>query len=144
MALRAIVFDLFDTLVDLHWERLPETHIGGRTLRGSTAALHEIASDFVSLDLESFATELRACDRELFETTYRIGVELPTLTRFEAFAKRLGVDDENLPQLLCDAHMNLFRSVAEAPAHHAGVLSALSREFRIGLCSNFSHTQTVS
>ncbi len=143
MALRAIVFDLFDTLVDLHFERLPETQVGGQTLRGSTARLHQVCKRFMSLDLESFAAELRACDRELFETTYKVGVELPTLTRFRAFAKRLGVDDESLPQLLCDAHMGLFRSVSEAPPHHRDVLSALSRELRIGVCSNFSHTQTA-
>ena len=49
MSLRAIIFDLFDTLVDLHWERLPETPLG----RGSTTLLHQVVSRQLPIDLES-------------------------------------------------------------------------------------------
>ena len=41
MPIRAVVFDLFDTLVDLRWERLPVTEHRGKRLPASTSALHE-------------------------------------------------------------------------------------------------------
>jgi FMN phosphatase YigB (HAD superfamily) len=143
MALRAIVFDLFDTLVDLHFDRLPETRVRDQTLRGSTVTLHEIARDFVPLDVVAFAAELRESDRALYEHTYKVGLELPVERRFRAFAERLGVTDPDFVSRLGSAHMGVLRSVAEAPAHHREVLETLSREFRIGICSNFSDGRTA-
>jgi FMN phosphatase YigB (HAD superfamily) len=139
MALRAIVFDLFDTLVDLHWERLPETPLG----RGSTTRLHEVVSRHRSIDLESFVEELRESDRALFETTYKLGIELPALRRMEALVERLGLAEPELPHELCEVHMGLLRSVAVHQPHHREVLAALSAGLRIGVCSNFSHAETA-
>ena len=41
MPIRAIVFDLFDTLVDLDFDSLPRAEIAGRKLPPSVPALHE-------------------------------------------------------------------------------------------------------
>ena len=139
MSLRAIVFDLFDTLVDLHWERLPETPLG----RGSTTLLHELVSRQLPIDLESFAEQLRQSDRALFETSYGAGFELPALRRFEALVERLGLSDAELPGLLCGAHMGMLRSVAVPQPHHREILASLARRLRIGVCSNFSHAETA-
>ena len=39
MAFQAVVFDLFDTLVDLYMEKLPRVEQGGRVLPSSAPAL---------------------------------------------------------------------------------------------------------
>ena len=139
MSLRAIVFDLFDTLVDLHWERLPETPLG----RGSATRLHEMVSEHLPIDLDAFAEELRQSDRALFEARYRAGLEVPTLQRMKALVERLGLAEPELPHALCDEHMRLLRSVAVPQPHHREVLAALAPRFLIGVCSNFSHAPSA-
>lgn len=139
MGLRAIVFDLFDTLVDLHWERLPQTPVG----RGSAARLHELVSRHRPIGLEAFAEELEQSDRALFEKRYPLGLEVPTLRRMQALVERLGISEPGLAERLCDEHMRLLRSVAVHQPHHREVLAALAPQLYIGVCSNFSHAPTA-
>ena len=40
MSYRAVLFDLFDTLVMFHRDRLPEIQVNGRTIRSTAGHLH--------------------------------------------------------------------------------------------------------
>ena len=50
MPIRAIVFDLFDTLVDLSMEGLPRVKVREHEFPSSLGALHEVASGDVDGD----------------------------------------------------------------------------------------------
>jgi HAD superfamily hydrolase (TIGR01509 family) len=141
--IRAISLDLFDTLVDLRFEALvvPETP-GGRT-HPSAAILHRALAEHAPVDLEKLLAALRSVDRELREPRYAEGRELPTLERMQRVAALLGLGDPAIPALLTRAHMGALRSVAETPARHRGVLAALRRRARLGICSNFTHAETA-
>jgi HAD superfamily hydrolase (TIGR01493 family) len=143
MPLRAILFDLFDTLVDLYIERLPEVEFAGRRVRYTTAALHAEIMKRAEVDFETFARALAAVDRELRAEREGAGRELPTLERFEALAARLGLPHPDLPEALTRVHMGKLREHARGLPHHAGVLAGLRRDFRLGICSNFSHAPTA-
>jgi HAD superfamily hydrolase (TIGR01549 family) len=140
---RAIVFDLFDTLVDLHWDRLPVVELGGRQLHGTHAALHEAARPWVDLPFDEFLAALQHSDRALAETTYRIDRELETSARFRGLAERLGVGAEAFVERLSDTHMSLLKTTAVHVPEHAELLGRLARQVPLGLCSNFSHSATA-
>jgi len=143
VAIRAISFDLFDTLVDLLMEELPEFRVGDRTMRGTLTELHEVASAYCDLDLEAFVRALRASDRKLYQMTHQEGRELPTLRRFRDFVGTLGLTGDELPRKLTETHMRGIREVARYLPHHAQLLAELRAQLRLGICSNFSHTPTA-
>lgn len=139
MAVRAIVFDLFDTLVDLHMDRLPELVVGGERLRSTYGLLHAALSAHADVPLDRFATTLRALDRELAQVMHGERREVPTRVRFAELLRRLDVDAPALVATLTDAHMTaLFGSIDVLP-HHVDVLRALRDRVRLGVCSNFTH-----
>ena len=149
MAFQAVVFDLFDTLVDLYMERLPRVEIDGRVVPASAVSLHEALPAEAEVDFSSFVTVLSEVDREFRASRYAKHLELPSLERFRVVCERLdlagrvGREAEALPHALVDVHMGMLREFVSTPTHHAEVLGTLGRQLRIGLCSNFSHTPTA-
>lgn len=140
MTIRAVVFDLFDTLVDLSMNDLPRIEIGGRFVPSTAGALHEVATAYASVDLECFISVLTEVDRELREARHARGLELPTLERFEVVVDRLGIDAPGLPEILTETHMGMIRGQVRIPEGHEQILAKLARRVRLGLCSNFSHS----
>ena len=143
MPIRAIIFDLFDTLVDLRWERLPVTEHRGRRLPASTPALHERVSRRCSVDLDAFVDTMVQGDRDFAESHYKRDREVPTELRMGDVLRRLGIEDGDLARELTRLHMGVLRSGVEVVAHHGEVLDRLRRTLRLGLCSNFSHSETA-
>jgi len=142
MAIRAVLFDLFDTLVDLSMAGLPPVEIGGRTFPSTMGALHERVQRHREIPFDVFAKAVVAVDRELAAEHMARGRELPTLVRFEALAAHLGLGDDALPRELTETHMGLLRGQVSSVAHHPEVLSGLDA-LPLGVCSNFSHSETA-
>ena len=147
MPVKAVIFDLFDTLVDLRLEDFPQIEFRGRCFASSLEILHGVVNRHADIDFETFANTLFEVDRELRATHYDRGIELPSLERFTAIVDRLcgelDVQSGDLPKTLTDAHMNLFREHTSVPGHHVALLEGLRDRLRLGLCSNFSHTETA-
>jgi FMN phosphatase YigB (HAD superfamily) len=140
MTIRAVVFDLFDTLVDLSMNNLPRIEIGGRFVPSTAGALHEAVAAYSGVDLERFIAVLTEVDRGFRETRHARGLELPTLERFQVVVDRLGIDAPELPGILTETHMGMIRGQVRIPENHEQILSSLARRVRLGLCSNFSHS----
>ena len=143
MTVRAVLFDLFDTLVDIHMDRLPETTIRGRRVRSTYGALHEELQRSQPVDFETFSRELRAVDREWQDLAYKEGLEMTTEERFQRLLVRLEIDDATLPGALRDVHMGKLEEQVETLDHHVEVLEGLRRGVRLGVCSNFTDTPTA-
>ncbi len=143
MVVRAVVFDLFDTLVDLRFEDLPRHELDGRWLPASTAELHAVVSERAPMELGAFVDTMTSLDKELHAPRYREGREVSTDERFAALVAQLGIDDPELPGVLTSVHMGILRGAVCVPEHHRDLLEELSRSVRIGLCSNFSHSETA-
>jgi len=143
MPIRAVVFDLFDTLVDLPMETLPRVAIGGREIPSTAGALHAALAERSDVSFGDFARVMAAVDREWRATHWERDRELPTDERFARVAAALGVTDPELPQRLTDVHMGMIASIAATPPHHPALLAALRERYRIGLCSNFSWAPTA-
>jgi len=143
MPVRAVVFDLFDTLVDLRFEDLPKHELDGRWLPASTRALHAAVSERTTLELGDFVDTLMALDKQLHAPRYREGREVPTGERFDALVEQLGIDDPGLSEELTALHMGVLRSAVRVPGHHRELLQELGSRVRVGLCSNFTHSETA-
>jgi FMN phosphatase YigB (HAD superfamily) len=143
MRVRALSFDLFDTLVDLPMTALPRVEIAGRSIPTTAGALHAAFAARHAIGFEPFTTALREVDREWRETFWEQGRELPTVERFEKLLERLAIRDATLPAILTEVHMGLLAGLARAPEHHAPLLDRLGASLRLGLCSNFSHSPTA-
>ena len=143
VAVRAVVFDLFDTLVDLLWENLPLEDYKGTPVPATTHALHEAVAERSAIDFETFADALVAGARAFGKSHFAVDREVTTLERFEDLARRLAIEDPELPVVLTDIHMGILRSEVQVPGHHAEVLGVLAGDLRLGLCSNFSHSETA-
>jgi putative hydrolase of the HAD superfamily len=143
VAIRAVVFDLFDTLVDLRFDKLPVTEHRGKRLPATAPLLHEHVARRVEIDFDAFIETMLEGDRAFVESHYREGREVPTELRFTDLLRRLGVEDPALVEILTIEHMGVLRSGVEVVAHHGAVLDELRTRLRLGLCSNFSHSETA-
>jgi len=143
MALRAVVFDLFDTLVDLRFEDLPRMEHAGRRLPASLKQMHALVSERRPLDFEEFLKELHAVDTRMRSVQVDEGREISTQQRFGDLTENLGIEDPLLPIALTGVHMGSLRSAVFVPEHHRELLRELSAQVRIGLCSNFTDTETA-
>jgi putative hydrolase of the HAD superfamily len=143
MAIRAVSFDLFDTLIDLEMENLPRVVVRGRELRSTVGELYEAARENCALDLDAFADALMKVDKDLLRPAYQENRELPTLYRFEVLCERIGAAAAGLPQRLTDVHMQLVAERAKLPDGHPSVLAGLAERAELALCSNFSYAPTA-
>lgn len=144
--IRAIAFDLFDTLVDQNHDRLRPVDVEGRKVGATTPALHAHAVERagLTLGLLEFADVLGEVDRALRSDTIDQGIELATLDRFVALATRLGLDDiMPLAQGWTEVHMGVLYEAVTIPAHHEAVLTSLAMDYPLALCSNFTHAPTA-
>jgi HAD superfamily hydrolase (TIGR01549 family) len=141
--IRAVSLDLFDTLVDLHMDRLPLVEISGRRIPSTYGLLHAASLQWHGLDFERFAAELGQNDREGRDSHYAVHRELPTLERFKSFARRVGVGDEAMAEALTRVHMAEIRRQATHLAHHPELLARLRGRAKLAVCSNFSHGETA-
>ena len=143
MPIRAVVFDLFDTLVDLHMDRLPPVEIDGRRFPSTAGHLHALVAEQAPVSWPDFAQALYAVEREVRAPRSEQGRELPTLERMQEILRRLGLRDAALAERLTETHMRLLREQVTTLPHHVEVLERLCGSVRLAVCSNFSHSQTA-
>jgi putative hydrolase of the HAD superfamily len=140
---RAVSFDLFDTLVDLVWEDLPPSRVGGVEVGPSTPALHGALGEASGVSLAECAAALRSVDRSIRRERYVEGREVSTRERFAALLRALGREDEDLVERLRVVHMGRLRGQVRELAHHPGLLAALRARLPLGVCSNFTDARTA-
>jgi HAD superfamily hydrolase (TIGR01549 family) len=141
--IRAVVFDLFDTLVDLRFEDLPTVEHAGQRLPASSRRVHAAVAERIEIDFDTFNQALLAGVRDFGESHYARHREVPTFERMSDVLARIGLEDVELAERLTRIHMAALRSVVRIPSHHAPLLDDLRRRVRTGLCSNFSHSPTA-
>ena len=143
MAIRALVFDLFDTLVDLDTETMPRAEMAGRTVPRSLVDMLDAIRAHREVGEEDFVEAMWAVDRELRASLYDQGLEVPSDLRFGTLVERLGISASGLADALVDIHMGGLHRQVRGVDHHVDVLSTLRVQARVGLCSNFSHSPTA-
>jgi FMN phosphatase YigB (HAD superfamily) len=145
---RAVLFDLFDTLVVFDRTQLPELQVNGRTVRSTAGMVHAALRPFApQIALEGFVDALLWSWQQaehIRDTTHR---EVSAPERFDMLLRRLDVDPQGLvpeaiPTLLATHGRELSRAVT-FPGHHRGLLERLRATHRLGVVSNFDYTPTA-
>ncbi|MEM7413164.1 MAG: HAD family hydrolase [Myxococcota bacterium] len=143
MTIRAIVFDLFDTLVDLRWERLPVVEHDGKRIPGSSQVLYERVAREQDLPMDAFMEAMRANAQGFARSHYAQDKEVPTPLRFRALLRELEIEAAGLADELTELHMGVLQSAVENLPHHPAVLDRLAEHVSLAVCSNFSHSPTA-
>lgn len=143
MPIRAVVLDLFDTLVDLRAEDLPMEEYAGSRIPASARRVHALVAERHAVDFDAFQEAMMSGMRAFLESHLANDREVKTFERMSDALLRMGVEDPQLAEVMTREHMAVLKSAVRVPEHHAQVLDALRRHVRIGLCSNFSHSATA-
>lgn len=148
MSYRAVLFDLFDTLVIFDRTRLPEVQLNGKLLRSTAGMLHAAFSPFVpGVELPVFADALFWSWQEAERVRNATHREVAAPERLTALLRRLGLDPAALPpavlETLLATHMTALSQAIVFPAHHTALLTDLRARYRLGVVSNFDYTPTA-
>jgi FMN phosphatase YigB (HAD superfamily) len=141
---RAVLFDLFDTLVLFHRERLPEIEVNGRKIRSTAGHLHAAFRPFAPhVELPAFVDALFWSWQEAERIRAEDHREVGAPERFGMLFGRLGVEpSEEIRDLLLATHMRELSRVVECPDHHGALLEALRERYRLAVVSNFDYSPT--
>lgn len=148
MAYRAVLFDLFDTLVRFDRERLPSTEINGRVVRTTARHVHAVLREHApAVTLEVFYAGLQESWREAERLRAVDHREVTAPQRFTHLLRCCGLDPAGVPAALVtrmlEAHRRELSKAAEFPPHHGRLLADLARRYRLAVVSNFDYTPTA-
>jgi HAD superfamily hydrolase (TIGR01549 family) len=146
---RAVLFDLFDTLVRFDRTRLPVVHVNGRRLHSTAGHLHEIfRAQAPEVDLPAFVEALLWSWEEAERIRAVDHREVCAPERFGLLFRRLKIDPESIAPAvltaLLDTHRRELSKAADFPAHHGPLLRRLARDYRLAVVSNFDYSPTAT
>jgi FMN phosphatase YigB (HAD superfamily) len=145
--IKAVVFDLFDTLVKWEPERLPLLHWRERSTHSTLPWIVPSLQERMGprFELETFLTVYHDVIDEINAEREREGIEITCQQRFERTLERLGYADpaerESLASHITRVHMDGVRKVTFAPPERSLAVRRLAPHFRLGLLSNFDDAQ---
>ena len=145
---KAVVIDLFDTLVTWNPEALPLMQFRGREIRSTTPLLYPTLEGALGerFDREKFSEAHASVYAEIFaERGKPDAVEISCLERFARTLKILGVDEgvaAPIAEELRRIHMARVREVTKAPLARVEAMKKIAERHRLGLISNFDDSET--
>ncbi|MGB0062145.1 HAD family hydrolase [Candidatus Binatus sp.] len=145
---KAVVIDLFDTLVTWNPDGLPLMQFRGREIRSTTPLLYQTLETALGkrFDREKFSEAHASVYSEIFNArAQHDAVEITCLERFARTLKRLEVDEGTAGPLAEDLrriHMARVREVTKAPPARIDAMKKIARHHRVGLISNFDDSET--
>jgi len=143
---RAILCDLFDTIVDFHADRLPQIRIGEQTLFSTSGVVYEVLRDYAPhISFEEFYEAFRESWREVEARRREELREYPSHVRFRTLLDHLHLEalSDEVVERLVRAHMETWARGAELPEANRLFLLRVTERFRLGLISNFDHPPTA-
>jgi len=145
---KAVVIDLFDTLVTWNPDGLPMVEWRGRAMRSTTPLLFPALQTALGerFDRDAFMDAHASVYNKI--ATERAGgdaLEVTCLERFVRTLKHLGLDEKEVAPLaenLRKTHMGRVREVTKAPPARIEAMKKIAKHLRVGLISNFDDSET--
>jgi HAD superfamily hydrolase (TIGR01549 family) len=144
----AVICDMFDTLVNFRWDRLPLVSFDGREIRSSSPLVYEaVQSACPGMSLSEFCRAFIECSREAEAIRNETRREVTAHERFRILRQRLGIPDgsagDAFLQAAIAAQMRQLRLAMEFPAENRAALDSLRSAYRMAVLSNFDYGPTV-
>jgi HAD superfamily hydrolase (TIGR01549 family) len=145
---KAVVIDLFDTLVTWNPEGLPLMQFRGREIRSTTPLLYSVLESALGnrFDREKFSEAHASVYADIFsERAKADALEITCLERFVRTLKILEIEESiaaSLAENLRRIHMARVRQVTKAPVARIEAMKKIARHLRVGLISNFDDSET--
>jgi putative hydrolase of the HAD superfamily len=145
---QAVIFDMFDTLVNFRNVHLPLLRVNGREVRSTSPFVYEALKPLcATIPFEDFfhafigtyraAEEIRNCEHR----------EVTARERFRMLFARLQIPEGPGVAELMEAgiaeHMRQLARAMEFPDSHRALVDRLQSRYRLGIISNFDHGPTV-
>ena len=145
---QAVIFDMFDTLVNFNNVHLPLVHVNGREVRTTSPFVYEVLKPLCAgISFEEFFHAFVGSYRAAEEIRNRTQREVTARERFGMLFERLNLPDGQEVADLVEAgiaeHMRRLGRAMEFPESHRAVLEALRPRYRMAVISNFDHGPTV-
>ena len=92
---KAVIFDLFDTLVDFDRRQIPTVTIDGREIRSTAGETYQVLAQHAPhTTFDTYYQVLSAVTKELLAIRERDHLEIPARRRYEMLCDRLGMPRE--------------------------------------------------
>ena len=144
---KAIVFDLFDTIVKWEPERLPLMEVKGHQIHTTIPWVFPLLEQRLgaAFDRDRFVEVYHGVIDEIIAERELEGIEITCAERFVRTLKRLApaLDGEinAFADQLTRVHMDGVRGVTWAPAERVTAVHKIAPHYRLGLLSNFDDAQ---
>lgn len=145
---KAVVLDLFDTLVKWEPDRLPLLEWQGRSVHSTIPWVFPKLEERLgnAFDRDHFLTVYGDVIRQINEERERGWIEISCRERFvRTLASLMEEPDhavEGFAEDLTRVHMSGVRAVTSAPAERVAAVRRIAPHFRLGLLSNFDDSQS--
>lgn len=144
----ALIFDLFDTLVDFRRDRMPLIRVDGTEVRSTSRHVYEhFTSVFPNVPFEAFYAAFMEGYREVERVRARQQREIPSAERFRLVLSKLQIAPGDVPadfaEWLAEVHMTKLSEAMVFPPEHQPLLEWASARYRLAVISNFDHTPTA-
>jgi FMN phosphatase YigB (HAD superfamily) len=144
---KAVIFDLFDTLVDFDRALIPTVTVDGREVRTTAGETYKVlAAQAPHVTFETYYRTLGEVSRELTAMRERDHIEIPARRRFEMLFQRLALpcdaDAQECIQAMLATHHRYMHDATVCPPERTQVLETLRPRYPLGLLSNFDSAAT--
>jgi len=145
---QAVLFDMFDTLVNFERDRLPLVPLPGTPIRSTSPFVYEVVKPACpGLSLETFVQAFIGSYEAAETIRARDHREVSAAQRFRILFDALHIGDGPRVAALMEAgiaeHMRHLARAMEFPASHRAVLERLRPRYSLALISNFDHGPAV-
>jgi len=144
---RAILFDLFGTLVRFDTSRVPVLQLPRGPVPSTVPSYASMLAEIQpGLDPAAFHEALVAVSEEIVRARRQSHREMPSRERFARALQRLGVGGENVQvhaERLSLAHMEQLVAAATAHPGHCSLLERLGKRAVLGCITNFDHAPSA-
>lgn len=145
----AIIFDLFDTIVNFNFNHLPTIELRGFRSRTTSIEVYEVFKNYYpEITFAEFYKPFMDSYHEFQELKLKEYREFPNSRRFEIMLGKMPLDrienETELKNEMVLAHMNALSSCVEFPDENRRILEHVRREgYRMAIVSNFDYSPTA-
>lgn len=144
----ALIFDLFDTLIDFQRDRMPLIQVNGAEVRSTSRHVYDqFTSVCPGVPFEAFYVAFMDGYREAEQIRAQELREITAEDRFRLVLSKLRVPfaevPSDFPEWLAEVHMAKLSEAMVFPPEHRPLLEWARARYRLAVISNFDHARTA-